>query len=457
MIRTKEIKKLWEADPKTFGTNLRKVYGIQESDTRPSIDAQAAQDLNNLSPVKMARDFFGSDYSDYVRNYLEGNSHPFHRSRFQEMDGAPVTGSLMSPINLWTQGVLGIYDAKVLDGYNLPEFAFRELTTEVPTLVPGGHKHIRASYDGSLPTEALQENQPAPAVGQTPAWIWTQSIETHQVQMSLTMESVLSDITGQLQEKAITVGRATAFNENNRGFDVITGRVNTYCYNGVTNIPNCDTYLASSAGNGLLATGKSAPFNFINALTGSSNVLVDHLSLQNAWIQLNQNYDPGTGWRFIPDKKLKLVVAPDLIPQARKIKGQIGSWMRAGNLGDTGSSPTAGQYRQETAGPAIQYLDFDFDIVDMTYLGSDRLASSCVHNTTNGTTGTAPTAAQSKTAWLLMSPKMVQYQVLRPIATNTYPLTGDEMARRIVFRGDCMVMSRFVMVDPRHSCLVLPW
>ena len=103
-------------------------------------------------------------------------------------------------------------------------------------------------------------------------------------------------------------------------------------------------------------------------------------------------------------------------------------------------------------------LDFDFEVIDETYIATDRKVAASVHNSTSGgTNGTAPTFAQAVTAWWLGSPKMFQYQVLRPLQSNTYPLTGNEMARRIVFRGDAMVMSRFVVIDPRHGCLVFPW
>ena len=69
---------------------------------------------------------------------------------------------------------------------------------------------------------------------------------------------------------------------------------------------------------------------------------------------------------------------------------------------------------------------------------------------------TAITLANAKNTWALGSPEGIQYQVLRPLITNTYPLTGDEMAQRIVFRGDAMVMSRFVVINPRHWFLGLP-
>ena len=460
-IKTKEIKKLFEADPSHFDGNLQKVFGVQESETRRTIDPQAARDLNNLSPAKLARDFLGENYADQLVPHLKGNPSFFCRVRGMEAEGGPVTASLMSPINLWTAGVLGLYDAKVLEGYNLPEFAFRQLTREVPTVVPGGHKHIRAAYDGTLPTKALQERESAPVVGAAPAWIWTQSCETHQIQTSLTMEAMLSDITGMLQSAAVTVGKATAKNENDRGLDVIYGRTNTYCYNATSNIPNTDTYYAASAANGLLAAAAAPsaanPINFINAGTGAAYALTDHLVLNQAWLTLNQNFDPVTGWRFVPKANLKLVVGPDLLLQAEKIKKQLGAWQRLGNLGDVGTSPTTGTYREEATGSAVDLLPFTFEIVNSTYQGIDRLATLGSHNATTGGTVAKPSFANASNSWLLMNPDGFEYQVLRPIATNTYPLTGDEMAQRIVFRGDAMVMSRFVVVDPRNAFLALPY
>lgn len=468
-IKTHEIKKLYELSPADFPKNLKKVFGVQESVVdygdegaivKRTLDPTAASDLNNIGPAKMARDFIGPKYYDVLGRHLSGNPNAFVR-RVQEADGGSISASLLTPINLWTAGVLGLYDAKVLEGYNLPEFKFRELSTEAPTIVPGGHKHIRVAYDGSKPVKPLQELEPAPTVGAAPAWIWTQACETYQIQTSLTMEAMLSDISGTLQEAAMTVGKATGFRENDRFFDVFYGRVNTYCYNGVANIPNRDTYQAASAANGFLATAAAAPFNYTNALTGAGYVLNDHLTLQQAWILLNQNYDPVTGWRFTPDRNLKLVVAPDYALLARKIKNQTGAWLRSGNIGGTvgtNPSPTTGQYRAELTGPATQQLDFDFEVVDATYIAIDRAVAASVHNATaGGANGTAPTFAQAVTAWWLGSPKAFQYQVLRPLQSNTYPLTGDEMSRRIVFRGDAMVMSRFVVVEPRAGVLVFPW
>ena len=270
-------------------------------------------------------------------------------------------------------GLLGLYDAKVLEGYNLPEFAFRQLSTETSTIVPGGHKHIRAGYDGTKPVKALQERESAPMVGAAPAYIWTQSCETHQIQCSLTMEAMLSDITGVLQSTAITVGKATAFNENDRFFDVFWGRTNTYCYNSpdtVGNIPNADTYQFASGTTmgGYSATG-SAPFNYVNGVAALP--LVDHLTLNTGWLTLNQNYDPVTGWRFTPGKNLKLVVGPDLLVQAKKIKNQISAFQRLGYVPTSSGTVVAEQYREEATGPATQFLDFNFEVVDATYLGID--------------------------------------------------------------------------------------
>jgi hypothetical protein len=466
-IKTSAIKKLWEADPTNFKTNLKEAFGVKESyGGTETIDPQASRDLDNLTTAGMARDFIGEDY----QNILGGKNgrllnDPFFFSRITESEGGPITASLMTPINLFSAGVLGLYEAKVLAGYNLPQFAFRELSIQAPTSVPGGHKHIRPSYSGEKPVKALAELESATSAGATAAWIWTQSTETHQHLTSITLEGMLSSISGDLQEKAMTIGMAAAFNENDRFFDRFYGRVNEYCYNGATNIPNCDTYLASAAGDGYLASGGAAPFNFTNLLQGSANYkLTDTNSLQAAWILLNQNYDPGTGWRFVPDKNLKLVVAPDYIPMARKIKGQLASQIRQGDFiatttqDPTGAGSTA--YRTESYGPATQYLDFSFDVVDATYLATDRASNGTgVHAVGGPTTGSmaAVTAANSKLIWHLMSPKTWEYQVLTPLQTRTFPITGQEMKKRIVFQGDALVMSRFVCIDPRHSCMVLPF
>ena len=464
-IKTSAIKKLWEADPQHFRTHLKDAFGIKENFEQKTrtIDPVAAQDLNNISPAQFARDFLGEGYYDELAPRLLNDPNFFCTGRIMESEGAPITASLLSPINLWTAGVLGIYEAKVLEGYNLPQFAFRELSVQVPTSVPGGHKHIRPSYTGDKPTKPLAELEAAPEVGLTPAWIWTQECHTHQEQTAITLEAMLSSVNGDLQTKAMTLGTATGFNENDRFFDVFYGRTNTYCYNGQTNIPNGDTYQFSGATDGYAAAGAVAPFNYTNGLGGSASyILTDTNSLQAAWIQLNQNYDPGTGWRFVPDRKLKLVVSPDYLPMARKIKGQLSSQVRQGDFvatttqNPTGAGSTA--YRVEDYGPAVQYLDFDFDIVDATYLATDRLSNGLgYHNTTTGGTMAAVTAANSKLAWWLGSPKAFEYQVLTPLQVRTYPIMGNEMARRIVFRGDCLVMSRFVVIDPRHCCLVLPF
>ena len=461
-IKTSNIKKLWEVDPANFSKNLKDAFGVQEDmhqKTR-TIDRQAAKDLDNVSPAKFARDWLGENYYDTLSPQLLGNPNFF--CRVQESDGSPISASLMTPINLWTAGVLGLYEAKVLEGYNLPKFAFRELSIQAPTSVPGGHKHIRPSYDGSKPVKPLAELETAPSVGATPAWIWTQECHTHQLQTAITLEAMLSSVSGDLQTKAMTLGEATAFNENDRFFDHFYGRINTYCYNGVTNIPNTDTYQCATAQDGYLATGTSAPNNFVNMLQSNTYLLTDANSLQAAWIQLNSNYDPGTGWRFVPDPSLKLVVSPDLVPQARKIKGQLSSFVRQGDFvattpqNPTGAASTA--YREEAYGPAVQYLDFNFEVVDATYIGLDRLSNGLgQHNASTGGTMAAVTAANAKLAWVLMSPKMFEYQVLTPLQTRTYPIMGNEMSKRIVFRGDALVMSRFVVIDPRHGCLVLPF
>lgn len=444
MINVLELRKALEATmvegdrPLTSRQKINKIFDVKESwqgntlKASSKLDPAAVADLNNLSPAKLARDLLGPNYYTDIGNAVANPNHWC----VAEAAGS-ISAQLMQPIDLWSSTVLGMFGLKVLAAYQYAPVIFKDLCTEESTNIPAGHKRIRAAYDGSKPVGPLAEGQPADEVGAKPAWVWSPHTETYQLACSMTLEGMLSEAAaGQFESAAKTVGEAIARNENDRGIDIAFGRQNTYCYNSETPDPVANTYQTSKG---------TAPLDFINSGT---TVLATADSLNTAFDILSQNTDPVTGWRLGYDRAIDLWVHPGHYMSAAQIVHSMYNF-----TGDTTLS-SATQINQ--APNPLNLAGYRIALKDFTYITTDRMLLTG-KTYTGGTKAAVASEAIAKKAWLFGNPKKsFTYEVLQALSSRTLPLSPDDYKHRVVFRGDAIVMSRFVVVEPRYTYLSQP-
>ena len=497
---TEEVATLPEVNPETGEVIrlVRHVYGKH-------VDPNAAKDLDNIGPEAYGRAVMGSGFEEQV---TEAWHDPFFWQRCQrrsrrvvikghEQDSTGDTASMYEPINTWGAFTLGLYDVKILQGYEAAPRIYERICPSVPTLIRGAQKHILAGYDGTITLRPVVEGQAADTVGGKPVWVWPQVCDEFQLQWTITMEATMSDLSGGLATRGKQVGDALAKSENYRAAQTALGYDNKYCFNTVDNsTPSCNTFLDGVHGGWTAA----APFNYINLFY--STPLVDVDSLNNAYIQMLQLTDPVMGWRMDLGREFILLVSPNLAFRAAEILKLVASY-RATQGGITPSTTNVGRMGE---GPnPLMIAGFEFELVDMGQEWKDVLTgglnatATCTAasntqavtvgpqtyidyqgNKANGSNknplsydGTGvPGALMSTTGalssgiptgnadgfWMLISKKHVfmQHQPWVPIRSEIWPLTGDELAKRQGVRGGSYVASRNVVLEPRAAQVNLP-
>jgi hypothetical protein len=263
--------------------------------------------------------------------------------------------------------------------------------------------------------------------------------------------------------------------------------MNTYCYNTNDNsTPSCNTFLDGTHG----GWSSSPPFNYTNLFQGSP--LIDVSTLNTAYINMLQLTDPARNWRMDFGKKFKLVVSPSLVFRANEIIKLISSYVATGyGFVPSGSANTMGRVG-EGANP-LMILGLDIEVIDIGMEWKDVLSggmnatntatiTNCPQtwydyqnkqansSATNPLSGHAdapgsllsvtnnPLTGNADGFWMLESEKhtFMQYEPWVPIRSEIWPLTGDELARRVAMRGGSYVASRGTIIEPRAAQVNIP-
>ena len=495
---TEQVATLPETNPETGQVIrlVRHVYGKK-------IDPQAAKDLDSIGPESFGREVLGSGFEEAAIDAWHDpmfwptcsrNAKRAIKVRGQEQDSTGDTASMYEPINTWGAFTLGLYDLKILQGYQDAPRVYERLCPTVPTLIRGAQKHILSAYDGTVTLKPVVEGQAADTVGGKPIWVWPQVCDEFQLQWTITMEATMSDLSGGLGQRGAQVGNALAKSENYRAAQVYLGYLNQYCFNTDNNsTPSCNTFLDGSARGGYSA---SPPFNFINLFF--SNPLTDVDSLNTAYLRMLQLTDPAQNWRTQMGKEFQLVVSPNMAFRAAEILRLVTS-LRATQLGIAPTTTAIGRIGE---GPnPLMISGFEFELVDMGQEWKDVLtgglnsssgggtatitqcpqnwidyAGNAANNSnanplTDATSGVAgslmsTTAAlsagiptgQADGFWMLVSKAhtFMEHQPWVPIRSEVWPLTGDELAKRQGVRGGSYTASRNVVIEPRSAQVNLP-
>lgn len=486
---TEQVATLPEVDES--GTVTRVVdhcYGKQ-------IDRQACKDLDNIGPEAFGRSVLGRGFeAAAIDAWHDPNFWPSisrarrrHTMRGQEATAIGDTASMYEPINTWGAFTLGLYDLKILEGYTFADRLYERLCPTVPTLIRGAQKILRAEYDGTVNLKPLSEGQPADTVGGKPIWVWPQVCDEFQFQWVVTMEATMSDISGGLGMRGTHVGEAMAKAENYRAAQVYLGYDNKYCYNTTDNAaPSCNTFQG---------TAGTAPFDFVNLFFSTNLTDVD--SLNTGVIQMLQLTDPARGWRLNPGKEFFLIVSPFIAMRAAEIVKLVTSY-RATTLGLTPTTTTVG--RVGAGSNPLILEDYSFEVVNMGIEWQDVLTGGMKPGSNSTTVATNPapktwinylnqtanssnlnpltqhadangqlmaisnsftTGLPTSNAdgfWMLVAKNKtyMQHQPWVPLRSEIWPLTGDDLEKRIGVRGGSYVSSRNVILEPRYAQVNLP-
>lgn len=491
--------------------------GYKEKVIRRSVVAESIGDFDQIGAEAFGRELMGRDFYQMVDRALSNPSFwPSLREKMSRKKkiGESVqadTASLYEPINTWGSFVSGLYDHKILQGYDSAPRVYERLMPSVPALIHGAQKHTLHDFDGTLPAyESLKELQEEDTARGVPLWVWSQPINEAGLQYSITMEALKSDLDGGLGRRGEQIGIAIAKRENYRAGSTYLGYNNKYYFNAkqIGGNASCNTFLSGAAGVG--GYSSSPPFNFVNLFFSNPLLSVD--TLATAYIRMLQLQAPGTNWRMDVGDKFVLLVSPTNYMRALQIVHSIRDYLAVtGGIAPTGT--TVG--RTTESENALKLRNLDIEVIDMGQEWQDVLTGGMNAGTATGsgaapqaTAGTvnitsngpppswvdyagniannsndnpltqypdyAPYQLMSKTntlctvstdttgtadnLWMLVSKKHLfcQHELWIPLQPRTFLLSGTDMARRIGMRGDVIIGSRFTVLEPRAAQLSLP-
>jgi len=493
-----------------FNERTGETVGMREVTLSRSIIGES-HEFDNIGPEAFGRELMGNGFYRAVDKALEDPGF-FHRikslmnkpKRIGESVQAD-TASLYEPINTWGSFVLGLFDHKVLAGYDSAPRIFEKLIPTLPTMIHGAQKHTLHDYDGTLPSyDGLAELQEEETARGAPYWIWSQQIKEFGLQHAITMEALKSDLDGGLGKRGEQVGVAMAKLENYRAGSLFMGYDNKFNANGENMAAiSCNTFLsAADTGTGY---STNPPFNYVNKFYSSPLLTVD--SLVQAYVNMLQLQAPVTNWRLDVGNEFYLVVPPTLYARALQIIHNVRDYLAV--LG--GIAPTSGVGRTTESENILALRNLNIEVVDMgiewrdvltggmnagtsnagfatagvknitsngpprswvDYLGNSASATGTSANgnpnpltqseydqpsqlmSTTGTvcTVSTDTSGSADNIWFLLS-KKGQYmtrEVWIPVQPRTFILSGTDMARRIAMRGDVIQASRFTVLEPRR-------
>ena len=416
------------------------VFGIQETVgddgvvKKFHIDAQALPEIRQTCPRKIFRDMLGSDWESQVYSHFTRFPNTFHA--VQESGGL-VTASALSPINAATALTAGLIGAQAKSEFQLAEFQYEKFVTEQSTSVFGGHKFTLASVtvDDQL-NKPLVEGEQAPALGASPFWLWSQRQEVRQAGIQFTLEALLSDVNGAVTaatNPAAGAGYELKRQINKRALELLFGRKNTYCVNNLeSNTPNANTY-RSTNGAGIL--------DYVNC---ASAELTTAESLNTAYNILAANHHPiNPNWRMGFDKTMTVWVHPVRLMQTMQIIRSLQAWRTDGSTA-LGSAAVV-----NVSGNQLQLAGYQIEVEDYGYYGVDVLAAAGTEYDGSAIAAIG-TSDQDDIFVFQTSKQAIIHESMQALVTRTLPLTGDDMLKRVVYRGDALLVDQLVMAEPRN-------
>lgn len=326
-----------------------------------------------------------------------------------EADGVDVSSFLH--INTYNATVGGLIDFQVLEGWNMPGYVISEkLFPSKPTRMNGQ----RMGRIGSIGDRAKRRypGEPTERVGLTEEWIDTPETEEYALSIEINQEAPFFDLTGDILNKANTIGEALRYRKELRCIDVFAGITNPYSY-------------MSTARNTYLETDPYTTGLWLNSVV---NALTDEDSVNTALQLFAMATDPASGKRVIIQPKV-LVTVPSLELRAGQILNASTVQQR------TQISSSAATEVREGPNP---------------YRGRFELVTSpLLHQRLTDTDGSALSEANSK-RWFLVDPTAFGYMENWPLKTGqANPGTQEMLDRGILAFHKAWERGVPVVFEPR--------
>lgn len=286
---------------------VRHLKRLTESHTVPQVVQtlreaieQKKVDPSRIHLAEMSRVFLGEDYPTAHRRMKAINAGTVHLLEASEAADASafsnITGQLLVD--------------QVKKGYDSPEFVIQKLFKKYPN--PGANlKEHKVPYitDVLHKGEKLASQQPYPYTTFAESWITMPAPEKFGEMTAVSFEMAYSDLTGEAQKRAKSLGKAMGYLREERCCRVLAGIVNNHKWN-----DNALNTYVSTAGTG----------NYVNKLL--SNTIANYTHVNDVEQLFYRMVDPITGRKIhvrpksavcMPEKRLELKRVMDLTTEVR--------------------------------------------------------------------------------------------------------------------------------------------
>jgi hypothetical protein len=271
----------------SLGSNLKRLTESHSPREATELFGQALAsgkiDARTVSTADLCEAFLGRSKTEQARKLLQIKENAVHLMEASEA----IDASTFSNIT----GQLLVTEIK--KGYEAPQFIADRLMRTIPN--PGGnlgtHKIIGLSDVLDKP-DKLEQLQPYPQTKFNETWVTMPAPERRGMICAISLEMMLSDLTGQAQERASSIGKAARYQKEERQLRVVLGLDNPYVWNGVS----LNTY-AATAGTG----------NYVNLLL--SETITNYTHINDVELVFRHMVDPITG-RHIDVQPTQILCMP---------------------------------------------------------------------------------------------------------------------------------------------------
>lgn len=312
-----------------------------------------------------------------------------------EAGNAAVQPSQFIDISAWDNSVGGLIEAKVIEGFETPDYIGDKICRLDPRKTNGG-KSIGIGRIGDK-AEPIAPGQPHPRAQFTERYITVPAATKYGLAVEVTKEAAFFDLTGEVLQQAESVGKEIMLRKEKRILDVLIGITqNPYNYGGVA----YNTFLTSG--------------NWVN---DQSNPLGDWSNLNLAWYLFQKMTDQESSQR-ITIKPDTIICTPFLLPTV----GYVMNATQIEPLTNPGSSSTL-NVGQRTFAPNVT------DYFGQPLSSYKVLASSILDQRLTDADGGNLSAANAKQYWWMIdSKRFLAYWENWPLTVEHAPANDYVMA-----------------------------
>lgn len=404
--------------PKAFVMDMREALGIQTTADGAIVrrkvlaDGQEAFAPEDASIQQLAKAICGEQWVERLNPAVARNPYEGLESETAEgleaAEGAIVPGAFPNT-SAYFSSIAGLIEAKALDSYNKPEFiADRVCPAQASTLrseTAIGMGRVGDQAQLMVPGESI------PLVGMSERWIKTPDTQKRALGVAVTKEAVFFDLTGDVLNKAATVGDELALNKEKRVLRHLVGIDNSYQYCGTS----YNTYLTSG--------------NWINKVNPLS--LTDWTNLETARLYFSRMTDQESSER--------IVVTPDTLVVTDGKKTTADHILNA-ELHDT-YTQSAAQMRRVANQERGRYELISSPILEQIIVAS------------------GVSAANALEYFVLMSRAGKPFRYMQNWGITAQPVTADSFtmaSKGILYALFCDEMGAVSVWEPRHTFLGVP-